>query len=422
MDTPLLTAELDQCEARIERAERDGYLVRGRELGVICDRQLYRDRYQTFEAYCDDRWELKHSHAYELIEAARFVSAIADIAVPARESHVRPMLRGLDNDDDRFTVWRDVLESVGGHPRRVKATDVENAIERFKARRDKAYVTLDEWQSLDEAQRLALLANVGIKNLNRQSNAEIEWADWSWNPVTGCLHTCPYCYARDIAFSIYPTDVGFTPTLWPDRLAAPINRKPEKTGTAAQNIFVCSMADLFGRWVPAEWIEAVLRTVETSPQWNFLFLTKFPRRMAEFAIPRNAWLGTTVDLQARVDNAERAFARLDGTVRWLSLEPMAEPLKFSRLDLFDWVVIGGASSSKATDGSPATPEWNVPIDWIADIHQQARAAGCAVYYKTNSGVTGLSRLREYPGIERVSPRSPPVFDYLRATPPGERIG
>ena len=28
---------------------------------------------------------------------------------------------------------------------------------------------------------------------------KIEWCDSSWNPVTGCLHTCPYCYARAIA-------------------------------------------------------------------------------------------------------------------------------------------------------------------------------------------------------------------------------
>jgi hypothetical protein len=27
----------------------------------------------------------------------------------------------------------------------------------------------------------------------------ISWAQWSWNPVTGCLHGCDYCYAREIA-------------------------------------------------------------------------------------------------------------------------------------------------------------------------------------------------------------------------------
>ena len=22
----------------------------------------------------------------------------------------------------------------------------------------------------------------------------IEWCDFTWNPVTGCQHGCPYCY------------------------------------------------------------------------------------------------------------------------------------------------------------------------------------------------------------------------------------
>lgn len=26
---------------------------------------------------------------------------------------------------------------------------------------------------------------------------KIDWADTTWNPVTGCLHGCAYCYARN---------------------------------------------------------------------------------------------------------------------------------------------------------------------------------------------------------------------------------
>jgi protein gp37 len=85
----------------------------------------------------------------------------------------------------------------------------------------------------------------------------------------------------------------------------------------------CSLA----RWltysvagVPREWIEAVLEQVAANPQWTFLFLTKFPQRLAEFDFPINAWVGTTVDAQARVRNAEVAFAKVRATVRWLSLE------------------------------------------------------------------------------------------------------
>lgn len=28
------------------------------------------------------------------------------------------------------------------------------------------------------------------------NNTKIEWCDSTWNPVTGCLHGCEYCYAK----------------------------------------------------------------------------------------------------------------------------------------------------------------------------------------------------------------------------------
>jgi protein gp37 len=287
------------------------------------------------------------------------------------------------------------------------------------------FVTLNAWQRLSPAEKHALLVGGGRSGFNKQTNRDIEWADQSWNPVTGCLHDCPYCYARDIAVDVYPEEVGFSPTLWLERLAAPAHhRVPQDADQkpSRKNVFVCSMADLFGRWVPAEWIEAVLATVQANPQWNFLFLTKFPKRMSEFAIPGNAWMGTTIDLQARVANAERAFEKVRAGIRWLSLEPMLEPLKFRRLELFDWVVIGGASPSRATDGSPATPAWNPPIDWLVNLHQQARSAGCKLYYKTNCGLSDMTRIREFPGAADTLPTVPKVFDYLRSIPSQEQIG
>ena len=61
-----------------------------------------------------------------------------------------------------------------------------------------------------------------------------------------------------------------------------------------KNVFVCSMADLFGKWVPDGWIEVVLEPVRENPQWNFLYLTKLPLRMAEFEFPPGSvprWTG-----------------------------------------------------------------------------------------------------------------------------------
>jgi protein gp37 len=284
-----------------------------------------------------------------------------------------------------------------------------------RASRLKNSCSLTDWKELSRAERVELLAPDGSQaSFNEQDNAAIEWAQWSWNPVTGCLHDCPYCYARDIAnqrrmAEFYPA--GFEPSIRSRVLLAPRGRKPPPQAAADaryRNVFTCSMADLFGRWVPKEWIEAVLAEVRSAPSWNFLFLTKFPKRMAEFDLPTNAWMGTTVDLQARVPAAEAAFARVASGVRWLSVEPMLEPLRFKRLDLFQWVVIGGASKSSKT------PEWRPPYAWIHDLVQQARDAGCKVYFKTNL-LGAKQRILELPfdaPVPAEAAELPEVFRYL----------
>lgn len=275
------------------------------------------------------------------------------------------------------------------------------------------YITLDNYRKLsNEGQAEIFGAENTGKKFNKQETGHIEWAAWSWNPITGCKHTCPYCYARDIANRFYPTK--FEPTLWPERLYAPMNTplpREAETDIGYKNVFTCSMADLFGRWVPTEWITRVLDVIADNPQWNFLFLTKFPIRMAEFEFPDNAWVGTSVDCQIRVKPVEDAFSRVRAKVKWLSCEPMIEPLKFSSLEMFSWVVIGGASKSTQT------PEWVPPRVWVSDLEHQARAAGCMVYEKTN--LQPIERLREFPGqrmnYDRVVPEA------LRYLPEVEQI-
>jgi len=249
------------------------------------------------------------------------------------------------------------------------------------------YITLDQWNEASKEMREQLLSASGDSQFNPQGTAEgIQWALWSWNPVSGCLHNCPYCYARDFAERIY--DPKFAPAFWPGRLTAPENTPfpAEKIANESdsvrkkmglQSVFVCSMADLFGRWVPQEWIEAVLKQCRAAAQWNFLFLTKFPIRMAEFAFPDNAWVGTTVDCQARVANAERSFRKVKARYKWLSCEPLIEPLKFKDLGAFHWIVIGGASKSNHT------PEWHPPLEWFIDIKKAADEVGIPVYPKPN---------------------------------------
>ena len=84
------------------------------------------------------------------------------------------------------------------------------------------------------------------------TNDNIEWARYTWNPVTGCLHDCNYCYARDIANRFYK---HFKPEFHEHRLEAPQNTKRRKD--LPDKVFVCSMADLFGEWVKKSWIQEI---------------------------------------------------------------------------------------------------------------------------------------------------------------------
>jgi len=98
--------------------------------------------------------------------------------------------------------------------------------------------------------------------------------------------------------------------------------------------------------------------VREAPQWNFLFLTKSPERLVDIEWPPNAWVGTTVDTQDRVEPAVKTFKKIRATVRYLSCEPLLEQLEFPTLACFDWVIIGARS------GHGGEPEKQSEAEWV----------------------------------------------------------
>ena len=100
----------------------------------------------------------------------------------------------------------------------------------------------------------------------------------TWNPITGCLHYCVYCWARRLAEGRLKNtkkySEGFKPRFHPEEL-----RKKFKPG---EFVFVADMGDMFGKWVPKEWILKVLEVVKRYPGTTFLLLTKNPKRYLDF--------------------------------------------------------------------------------------------------------------------------------------------
>lgn len=148
--------------------------------------------------------------------------------------------------------------------------------------------------------------------------------DYTFNPITGCLRGCEYCYARKMAKRFYKGD--FNPKLHIKRLNDPhLKGKPS-------TIFVGSMADMFGNWVNKEWIERVLKKLAFYPQHRYMFLTKSPENYIKYKsyliTLDNFWLGATItgeELRYRFDVdrvLEMEKIGCFGGKTFLSIEPL----------------------------------------------------------------------------------------------------
>ena len=226
------------------------------------------------------------------------------------------------------------------------------------------------------------------------NSTKIEWTDLSWNPITGCLHPCPYCYAR----AIYRRrGWDFAPAFRPERLEQPIRKRKGK------RIFVCSVADLFGEWVPREWIDSVLAVVRECPQHTFQFLTKNPERLGTVDWPGNCWVGATATDAESMLRAVVALVDVDAPVRFVSAEPLLADPETAAADLadLDWMIIGAQSGPRSIQ-----PEQ----DWVERLTSAAKGAGCAVFYKPNlSAETWPEPPREFPSVptHRLASAPPP---------------
>jgi protein gp37 len=221
--------------------------------------------------------------------------------------------------------------------------------------------------------------------MNRTS---IDWAQYSWNPVVGCQHGCDYCYARRIAERFHGPD-GFKPTFHEERLDEPSKiQKPSR-------IFVGSMCDLFGDWVPQEWINRVLNAAWAAPQHQYLFLTKNPKRYHDFLngkIPSNWWLGATVTTKDETLDDPVGGLHYAGWHTWISAEPLLEDIADCvSYRSIDWLVIGAMTGPGSKNRQPE-------FKWIESLTDGAIVHGVPVFHKRSlaSFYWPLPTLQQYP--------------------------
>lgn len=213
------------------------------------------------------------------------------------------------------------------------------------------------------------------------AQSKIEWTEMTWNPVTGCSKVspgCKYCYAEALSKRLQAMGVtkykkGFELALHPDQLALPYQWKNPKI------VFVNSMSDLFHEGIPVSFLQDVFKVMNDCSQHIFQVLTKRAERLVELSSKinwtENIWMGVSVENQKysyRIDHLRCT----DAKIKFLSLEPLLEPLPDLNLAGIDWVIVGGESGPKARP---------IKKEWIIDIQKQCELNGVAFFFKQWGG-------------------------------------
>jgi protein gp37 len=217
------------------------------------------------------------------------------------------------------------------------------------------------------------------------NKTNIEWTNYSWNPITGCLHNCWYCYAKKLFTRFHRS---FEPQFHPERLSELKKlKKPAK-------VFVCSVADIFAKWTKSEWRDAVLNEIK-KPEYShltFQLLTKDPvyiPKNKNLQLPKNVWIGATITNENELDKMYSLVNNYSG-LKFLSFEPLLGPVWFVNdgyLDKISWIIIGKLTGSKKV---------KLEKEWVEYIIREARARGIPLFLKNN--LKWSEKIQEFPKV------------------------
>jgi protein gp37 len=251
------------------------------------------------------------------------------------------------------------------------------------------------------------------------ANSKIEWCDHTFNPWIGCTRVsaaCDHCYAEALAHRHGWAEWGNHPRR---RTSAANWKLPLKwnreAGYAAESyhfgeqppprprVFCASLADVFDNQIPDEWRTDLWRLINSTPNLDWLLLTKRPQNMAKMlpdnwmrCVPwPNVWLGTTCENQEEADRRIPHLLSVPAKVHFLSCEPLLGPIDLLRLPRvgqhhdwltgeyadarthkatarIDWVIAGGESGPHARPMHP---------DWARSLRDQCAAANVPYFFK-----------------------------------------
>lgn len=242
------------------------------------------------------------------------------------------------------------------------------------------------------------------------ATTEIAWCDATFNPWIGCTKVsdaCDHCYAETLAKRYGWAKWGAKE---PRKMTSPANwRKPyqwdreAKAAGIRKRVFCASLADVFDAEVDDEWRVLLLEMILATPNLDWLLLTKRPQVAKKFfdgIVPRNVWLGVTVENQKIADLRIPILLSIPARIRFLSCEPLLERIFVPRYGV-SWIICGGESGGGAR---------GMPLEWARSLRDQCADGNIPFFMKQLSQPAGKHfkdfsafpadlQIREFPSAE-----------------------
>lgn len=245
----------------------------------------------------------------------------------------------------------------------------------------------------------------------------IEWCDSTVNPTDfmcdGCELWQPrkgvrFCYAgrfaeRRAGVGAFDKPIAMKPgrTLeaarWPDLRGVKRPEKPWIPAAYPRLIFVGDMADTLSAGVTFEYLHQEIVKVALSAAGRrhiWMWLTKRPKRLEQFsewlakqgvAWPSNLWPGTSITGPGTLSRA-RSLCEVgdDGTVRFLSCEPLWESLEPDEGPhaMLLWDILESQKISLVISGGQSGPGAKpCQVEWLSEIVDMCEFFGVQSFVK-----------------------------------------
>jgi protein gp37 len=247
----------------------------------------------------------------------------------------------------------------------------------------------------------------------------IAYVHHSWNPWLGCNKIspgCANCYAYTMLERFHRKCFGANPRIRTKSWGTPLtfNRRALymacgkcfhngiTQGGCRPRIFL-SLCDWLDDSVPLDWLRELLTTIVTCKNLDWLLLTKRPEnffpRLGEILAtegstnhvtaqcvarnwlkgnyPENVWVGASAENEKYLHLRLPHLHSIPAAIRWLSIEPILEPMVLPDFaGQINWVVVGGESGKNFRQ---------VPFTAIQSVALQCQRNNIPVFVKQDCG-------------------------------------